>query len=241
MYRFAPIAFLVFVGISALVLVAEARPAYARNENRQCGYCHTRPQGGGERGFRGQFYGANGLSFDHFKEEREALIAGVAPRSEGAAAIPKASYVGNVGGPATQQIQLASLRGPVVFFFVNQATPESKLAAKTFASLATSLGQRATFLAVTRAKDPIMLTEELGGRLRVLPDPEGKAAAKFSATCELDFAIAEKLGDPMKSFQGISRTSISEAIKLMGGDPKTALASSEWSALPEKTVRGSKL
>ena len=84
---------MVFLGISAGVLIAEARPAYARNEGRQCGYCHTRPQGGGERGFRGQFYGANGLSFDHFKEEREASIAGVSPKSEGSGAIPKVSYV----------------------------------------------------------------------------------------------------------------------------------------------------
>src|SRR4051812_27783442 len=108
------------------VFTADARPIYARKEGKACGYCHTSARGGGERTFRGTFYGANNLSFQRFEEKREASIAGVVIDAVNSAAAPTCGYLGSVSGPAANQIQLASLHGPVLVCFFNRADEGQK-------------------------------------------------------------------------------------------------------------------
>src|SRR5579862_9691787 len=110
MNKFAIVSFVAGIALITGIFSAEARPEYAQKENKACGYCHLSDAGGGARGFRGAFYGANNLSFDKFDEEREAGIAGVAANGDGGDTRPKVAYVGNIAGPASKQIQLASLR-----------------------------------------------------------------------------------------------------------------------------------
>jgi hypothetical protein len=241
MTKLAIAAFTLVSSIAFLSASSVARPVYARNESKPCGYCHVRPQGGGSRGFRGQFYGANGLSFEQFKEEREAIIAGLTSGAEGVDSVPALSYVGNVAGPAVQQIQLASLRGPVAILFIGKADADTKLAIKTFAALSKSIGMKSTFLAVTRSNDAVKLTEDLGSLIRVLPDPDGAAAKKFEVMQELDSAVAAKLGDPLKVFQGFSRKSVEDMAKALNTNPVTVLDAKQWSVIPEKPLRGYKL
>jgi len=81
---------LFLVGIGGL-FEANARPIYARNENKKCIYCHINPSGG-ERGFRGIFYKLHAHSFKAFVEKTEAAKAGVKPDSTGADTRPTKSY-----------------------------------------------------------------------------------------------------------------------------------------------------
>ena len=141
------------------IFIAEARPVYARKENQSCGYCHVSERGGGDRGFRGMFYGGNGLTFSGFEEKREALIAGLFPDSVGKNTLPTTSYNGNISGPAIQQIQVASLRGPVLLIFLDKADVDSKAAAKSLHSLAKALGPKATILGVAETDEALKLTE----------------------------------------------------------------------------------
>ena len=237
MNRFATFATIGFLVVTASIMFAQARPQYARQEGRPCGYCHLRPQGGGDRGFRGQFYGANGLSFLNFDEKREARIAGVVAESEGGSTAPAVSYNGNVAGPAVQQIQVAALRGPVLVVFLDKADEGSKQAVKSLAALAKALGPRAAVLGVARQPDALKLTEELGGVIRVYNDPDGAAAKKFSASQALDLAVAAKLGDPIKTLPGFSRANVEAAIQALGV-PATGF---DLKQLPEKALRGAKL
>lgn len=241
MKRFAATVYLTILGIGVCVFVAEARPAYARKENKDCGYCHVRSGGGGERGFRGQFFGANGLSFGSFDEKRESTIAGLSAGAEGRNSVPAISYSGNVAGPASQQIQLASLRGPVILLFLGKSDENSKAAVKSFAALAKAYGTQATLLGVAMTDDPVRLTEELGGVLRVYPDPESMAIKKFSAKQALDIAVVAKLGDPLKTFEGFSRSNIDAVTKLMAVSQNTPIPAFELSQVPDKSLRGPKL
>src|SRR4051794_19055910 len=84
MNKLAYVAFVAGILLVTGIFTAEARPEYAQKENKACGYCHLSDAGGGNRGFRGQYYGANNLSFDKFDEEREAGVAAVAPNSDAA-------------------------------------------------------------------------------------------------------------------------------------------------------------
>ena len=54
---------------------AQATPAFAKKEMKECNYCHVNP--GGPRNFRGKFYKAHGLSFADFDNIYEAKLAGV--------------------------------------------------------------------------------------------------------------------------------------------------------------------
>lgn len=237
MNRIAVFAFASFTVFCTSVFLAEARPVYARQEGKACGYCHVRPQGGGARGFRGQFYGANNLSFQGFDEKRESRIAGVMPDSEGVNMVPSISYNGNVSGPATQQIQLASLRGPVLLLFLDKADDPSKLAVKAFGALAKAMGNKATLLGVTRNVDALKLTEELGGTIRVYPDPDGAAVKKFSPAQALDVAAVAKMGDPVKTFPGFSRANLEAAVRALD----VPALNFDFSLAPEKPLRGGKL
>jgi hypothetical protein len=70
---------------------ANARPIYAKNENKKCVYCHINPSGG-ERGFRGIFYRLHGHTFHGFVEKAEAAKAGVKPNTTGEDTRPTKSY-----------------------------------------------------------------------------------------------------------------------------------------------------
>lgn len=54
---------LLVLSIAALPLFligrVEARPEYAEKEKKECAFCHVNPNGGGERNWRGQYYGKN--------------------------------------------------------------------------------------------------------------------------------------------------------------------------------------
>lgn len=238
--RITVAAYLTVFAIASSVLIAEARPVYARKENQACGYCHTSARGG-DRGFRGMFYGANGLNFDGYDEKREALLAGLSPNLEGKGTIPAISYNGNIAGPATQQIQVASLRGPVILMFLDKADDQSKAAVKAIAGLAKAYGTRVTVLGIAKTDDPLKLTDDLGGLLRVYPDPESSALKKFSAVQALDFAVVAKLGEPVKTFTGFSRSNLEEAMKLIATSQSIAAPAFDLSTVNEKVVRGGKL
>jgi hypothetical protein len=240
MNRSIVVAFFTIANMAATIIVSEARPVYARKERQECGYCHVRPGGGGDRGFRGMFYGGNGLSFQGFDEKREALIAGLTGGATGRNSIPAISYNGNISGPATQQIQLASLRGPVMLVFLTKADDSSKLAVKTMASLAKAYGTQVTVLGVAKTEDALKLTDELGGLLRVYPDADGAAAKKYSAANSLDVAVAAKLGDPLKVYAGFSRSNMAGAMNVLataGIQPPVV----DLAQIPEKVMRGEKL
>lgn len=82
---------LVLVSILGGVLDANAKPLYAKTENKKCVYCHINPSGG-ERGFRGIYYKLHGHSFKGFDEHAEALKAGLKPGSTGEATRPTKHY-----------------------------------------------------------------------------------------------------------------------------------------------------
>src|SRR5690348_3021431 len=138
MNRFLPVAFLAVIVLIAGIFTAEARPEYAEKEGKACGYCHLSASGGGARGFRGIYYGANKTSFDKFDEAREASIAGVPAGADASGSRPKVGYAGNVTGPrgADRQIQALALRGPVVVTFFSGSTDGEKAAAKLLKKVA---------------------------------------------------------------------------------------------------------
>lgn len=84
----------VVVLVGPAIMIAQARPQYARKEKKPCGYCHLNPKGGGARGFRGIFYQANGLSLKKFNETVQAKKAGVKPKAMGQATKPTKPYKG---------------------------------------------------------------------------------------------------------------------------------------------------
>lgn len=70
------------LGLTAMAVctgTAQAKPAYARKEKKECGFCHTNPAGGGARNARGMYYETHNLSFAGFTEPG-------APRKTGPAA-----------------------------------------------------------------------------------------------------------------------------------------------------------
>jgi len=81
---------LFLAGIGGL-FEANARPIYAKNENKKCVYCHINPSGG-ERGFRGIYYRLHGHTFHGFVEKSEAAKAGVKPNTTGEDTRPTKSY-----------------------------------------------------------------------------------------------------------------------------------------------------
>src|SRR5262245_61455197 len=73
MKRTVPLAFAVPAGLLILGALlsapervlprAEAKPEYARKENKACGFCHVNPKGGGARNATGMDYEKNGHKF----------------------------------------------------------------------------------------------------------------------------------------------------------------------------------
>jgi hypothetical protein len=80
--------------ISAFSFTASAKPVFAKKEGKACNYCHSVDQGGGPRGFRGIYYGANKLSFKGFDEKKESEKAGVKEGATGTASKPTKPYTG---------------------------------------------------------------------------------------------------------------------------------------------------
>ncbi|HWA84435.1 MAG TPA: hypothetical protein VG820_13420 [Fimbriimonadaceae bacterium] len=218
MNKLSIVAFLTGIVLIAGVFTAEARPEYAQKENKQCSYCHLNPGGGGTRGFRGQFYGANGLSFASFDEERESGIAGVDANAEAGQTRPKVAYVGNISGPATKQIQLASLRTPVLVAFFDAASDDAKAAAKELKKIAVAYGRKVTVVGAFAGDTDktLALTKELGSQIRILPDTDSAAAKKFKATQGLDLVVVGKQGDDSKLISGFSKGNLEAAIAQIG-------------------------
>src|ERR1044072_6339097 len=242
MKRLAAAAFLSSMVIIAGVFIAEARPEYARQENKTCGYCHLNPAGGGARGYRGMYYGANSLSFCSYDEEREAKIAGVDPNGDARATQAKIRYVGNIGGPAANQIQLASLRTPVLAVFVDTADDNGKLAAKVLHKIAAAYGQSVTVVGVASgdAKKALALTSELGSQIRILADTDGKAAKKFTVTNALDIVVVSPRGDTSKTIPGFSNGSLTTAMPQIG-NYEVAAPEVDLSEAPATTTRGGRI
>jgi hypothetical protein len=46
---------------------ARAFPAFAKKENKKCGFCHVNPSGGGKRNAAGNYYKAHGFSLVGYK------------------------------------------------------------------------------------------------------------------------------------------------------------------------------
>ncbi len=75
---------LIGVGLTLLTAVAQAKPEYAKKENKACGYCHVKEEGGGRRNMRGVYYAMHNHTFEGFKEGGDA--AGVAGATSNAPA-----------------------------------------------------------------------------------------------------------------------------------------------------------
>ncbi len=73
-------------------LTANATPAFATKEKKACNYCHLKPSGGENWGFRGLYYHANKFSFKGFDEKKEAKKAGVKVGAMGKDAKPTKKY-----------------------------------------------------------------------------------------------------------------------------------------------------
>ncbi|HJP82142.1 MAG TPA: hypothetical protein VJ835_01440 [Fimbriimonadaceae bacterium] len=224
--------------LATSAFLAEARPIYARRENQPCGYCHVSASGGGERGFRGQFYGANGLTFNRFLEKREAGVAGLAPNAIGRNSIPTKSYNGNVSGPAPQQIQLASLRGPVLIIFLDKAEDQQKAVAKQLALIAKGVGTRAMVAVVSGDGDALDLTDKLGGELRVYADAARATAKKFKAEREFDMVLIAKMGSPIATLGGYSKAGLTQILSELKEKGGVDAGNLDLSGAPDKVVRG---
>ena len=70
---------------------ANARPAFAKKEDKKCVYCHLNP-GGGARGFRGIYYKLHDHSFKGFDEKSESGKAGCKQDSTGEDTKPTKTY-----------------------------------------------------------------------------------------------------------------------------------------------------
>lgn len=228
-------------GAVAGTLSAEARPQYARREGVNCGYCHLNSNGGGERGFRGSFYGANGLSFDRFDEIREAQLAGVTKNAMANTSLPTMSYCGSIAGPGAPQVQLMALSVPVIVVWLDSATPDAKSFSGKLAVLRKSLGRTAGVLGVAKTDmaGALDLTAALGNPFRVLPDASGTSIRKFAPTQALDFALIAKGGRPVKLWQGYSAGNLEElnrALTTLG-----LRSQIDPSGAPATAARGTKL
>jgi hypothetical protein len=226
----------------ALLSDAAARPVYAQATKKECGYCHLSSAGGGARGFRGRFYGANGLSFHGFDEKREAALARCEPDSREKAADAKVVYVQNATGPGGPHIQFMANQTPMIVIWV-EPTIDPRLASahRLLDSLATQLGLRAGIVGVIHADQAAALkaTSDWASTMRILPDASGTAKKKFGATHVYDFALLKKGGDVARLWEGISKANIAD---LMSELRKIGLAVEPPSEeFPTEPVRGPKL
>lgn len=238
-------------GVSIVALVAasgifeaQARPQYAQKEGKQCGFCHVNPAGGGARNFRGFFYGANGLSLEHFDENREAMIAHVEPNAMGDDAVWKVGYISSVSTSADKAITQASNRAPVlVIFLPTTADDNAKTAAKLLNTCAGAFGRNVAVVGVVRGDvdAALKLTGDLDNNIRILSDADGAAATKLKAEQGFDMVYVPRFipddPAPMKNWQGFSKANLDEAIASVGGN----FDKPDTSAAPAKAVRGPKL
>ena len=72
-------------------MLALAKPEFSKREDKTCVYCHLSPIGG-QRGFRGIYYGVHKKSFEVFIEAIEAAKAGVRANAVVKDAKPKKPY-----------------------------------------------------------------------------------------------------------------------------------------------------
>ncbi|MFI5386008.1 MAG: hypothetical protein ACHQ50_07790 [Fimbriimonadales bacterium] len=229
------------------IFTADARPEYAEKEGKKCSYCHLNPAGGGRRGFRGQFYGANATSFDKFDEAREASIAGVQPNTEAGATDPKVGYVAAVTGEsavAWRQIQLASIRSSgVLAVFFDPVSPSAKVNAKVLKRLALAYGSEISVVGVVEgdADKALKLTADLGSQIRILSDPDAKAAKKFGATQGFDMVAVSKMGDNFKLVSGFSKGNLETAIAQIGTYGVAVPQGVDLAGAPDQPVHGAKL
>lgn len=246
MNKFLIVSFLAGVVLVAGIFTAEARPEYAQKEDKPCSYCHLSAGGGGARGFRGQFYGANGLSFEKFDEAREASIAGVTASAEAAASAPKVNYVGNISGPADRQIQSVAIRGgkgfPVLVVFLDSDSSDAKAAVKTLHKIAEAYGRKVPVVGVMEGDEAkaLQLTKDLGSQIRVLPDKEGAAMKKFGATQGLDLVVVAPKGESNKLYSGFSKANLEAAIAQIGTF-EVAAPTVDIASAPADAVHGGKL
>jgi hypothetical protein len=70
-------------GLSLLAPTAHAKPEYAKKENKACGYCHVKPNGGGARNPRGVYYEMHNLSFAGYDEAKVMGAQAVLPKKSG--------------------------------------------------------------------------------------------------------------------------------------------------------------
>ena len=108
-----------FAALSALVLLvaltstsAQARKAYAMKEGKTCIYCHVQP--GGDRNFRGIYYGTHGKSFADFDNVYEAKAAGVSADAMGPDAVPTVATYPRVKVPAALDFTVKDIDGKPV-------------------------------------------------------------------------------------------------------------------------------
>jgi|GEM_PF-1644330 len=248
MNKLYTVAFLAGILLVAGIFTADARPEYAAKEGKKCSYCHLNPGGGGTRGFRGKFYGANDLSFEKFDEAREASIAGVEPNGTDAATKEKVNYVGNVSGPADRQIQLVAIHGgdngtPVLVAFFDSSSGDAKTAAKTLHAVAVAYGRKLGVVGVVEGDEDkaLHLTKGLGSQIRILPDKEGAAMKKFSAIQGLDLVVVSPMGSSSKLFNGFSKGNLEAAIAQIGTFSVEAPQGLDLSSAPADPVHGGKL
>ncbi len=243
MNKLLTVGYIAAFALVAGIFTAEARPEYAQKEGKACGYCHLSGGGGGARGFRGQYYGANGLSFGSFDEKREATIAALDSGGTGGATRAKVAYVGNISGPASKQIQLASLRGPVVVMFFDGAGDDAKAAAKVLHKLAVAYGRRVTVVGVTSGDQAkaLKLTVDLGSQVRLLPDADLEATKKFGATLGLDMVVVSQRGDEFKKIGGFSKGNLEAAVAQVGSYGIAAPEGVDLSDAPATEKHGAKL
>lgn len=233
--------------VASGVYEAQARPQYATKESKPCSYCHVDARGGGPRNFRGGFYGANDLSFDNFDEAREAALARVELNSMGDSSVSKVGYITNVSGPASKQITARSNRSPVLVVFLNTAASDNaKAALKILGKVADALGRNVAVVGVVKAdtEAALKLTTDLGNQIRILPDTDGAAAAKYQATQGLDMVLVPKFdaNDPQQPilYSGFSKTNLDAAI-LKLSDLGYKAEGLDTSKVPATAVHGEKI
>ncbi|HTQ11497.1 MAG TPA: hypothetical protein VMI31_15640 [Fimbriimonadaceae bacterium] len=247
MNKLYSVSFLTGIVLTVGIFTADARPEYAQKEGKPCSYCHLNPAGGGARGFRGQFYGANGLSFEKFDEAREASIAGVDSNLSDAGTRPKVFYVGTVSGPADKQIQSVAIRGrngePVIVAFFDSASDQAKSAAKTLHAVAAAYGRKVAVVGVTEGDEAkaLQLTKDLGSQIRILPDADGAAIKKFSAAQGLDLVVVAPMGASNKLYSGFSKGNLEAAIAQIGTFDVEAPQGLDLGSAPKDAVHGGKL
>lgn len=91
---------------------AEAKPEFAKKENKDCVYCHVKP--GGDRNFRGLYYHAHKHSFADFDNEYEAKAAGVDPKSIGPDAVATVAEYPDIKVPDALNFIMKDIDGKTV-------------------------------------------------------------------------------------------------------------------------------